>query len=463
MKKLFYFLLWALPSLSVAQNTPSSESVSQHEAKLQIQAIDNVKKLASYILQIQQSQQKMLFIFDIDGVLTNDSNGNSIEVNPRGDILKLVKTLSDSEHSIVFSSAWNNFEETIMKIQRLGLSEIAKLEDESTYIQENQLTIHKNGNLVSVRSENSSDPYFRNKAFSPLYASTLGHYDSIIFVDDSKHNCNLFVADIQDQGYAKEKNIHVLNISSPNPRTLEEDRLDSVRLSAQTLDPSNTEKVKDVVIEDVQTGFKRKASGLFENGRIELCDDFLVFPEVNNCLSLKAYKAETEIPINRLGQERFETKLSSEEGHLSAIRFDLLLDVLGKSMRFSFRAEKREALRNPISPSQKFIGFAGTSIPPTNCIYFDQDIFNAIEIKFPSISTPWDSSQSYVVQEEEQVSDLLYAKIAEYIKILFDRYNGHSLPNDTKQKIVHEILLCARLKGWVKQSEIPALMGMFGY
>jgi hypothetical protein len=153
--------------------------------------------------------QEVLFVFDLDGTLTSDSQPNdhllsdeSYRVMPRGNAIEVVQTLHRQGFKILVSSGWKNFRGTLERIRRLGLAGAFDISKEDTAekvttefnISDKGIKIQyfMQGNCVSAR--NGFYGNFVAKAFSPYFLwqkEDLAEVRKVIFIDDSEFNIDV--------------------------------------------------------------------------------------------------------------------------------------------------------------------------------------------------------------------------------------------------------------------------------
>lgn len=202
----------------------------------------DASKIPLQVLQYKTEKKipysKMLVVFDVDGTLTNKSNPESPGgIEARGGAVALVRLLKNLGVKVVSSSAWDDFGETIKRLDNLGLSKDLGLRGEKKFKardlyfdmkshkltqkkpkkkEAQPVTIVQQGNVASVKTEGQ---YFRNKAIAPytIYSARKLDKDvkAVFFIDDSEANIETFISDVKQYNlYRKAKYIDVLPLYS---------------------------------------------------------------------------------------------------------------------------------------------------------------------------------------------------------------------------------------------------------
>ena len=215
--------------------------------------LNNAFEMIENLIKNNVLGDEILLIFDLDGTLTDKPEpALGIPVQARENALAFAQFAKTHGVNTFISSAWDIFAETLYRIDKLGLSElflttkanylrkeiddfidtgadkkafksmfsnvvlksdsilsehldlsktiIGSADDQYSFITINYCHL---GNVVSVRDSdlgNFTPQFYRNKALSPLVACPDLDYKKIkhvIFVEDSRHNINYFVSDIQ--------------------------------------------------------------------------------------------------------------------------------------------------------------------------------------------------------------------------------------------------------------------------
>ncbi len=221
------------------------------------------------------SAAQLLLITDVDGVLTSEARpGEPSEVYARGQSTETSVTLIQRLHGagaqIVASSAWPIFEQTMERIQRLGLGLEFQAEhgvsiiDESVSITHDttdaqfsflirglqeplSLSFFRAGNVVSVKSEGS---HYRQKALSPYFISgirekiDLGLVTEVVFVDDSLQNIDIFRQDVERFGLFAGMEVHLITLGDPRLDQPFGSSVSSPDLGASARTPESTRRVR---------------------------------------------------------------------------------------------------------------------------------------------------------------------------------------------------------------------------
>ncbi|MDP1725007.1 MAG: hypothetical protein Q8L85_09945 [Alphaproteobacteria bacterium] len=197
--------------------------------------IKNIQHFFEEIKKLSLNFKKTLFIFDLDGVITNRSHPNRrSKIKPRGSIIDLIAILHEVGSHIIVSSAWKGFDETLQRVNGLNLGEILNLNQTHIVSDPNLETkYYQNGNLISVRyNSNLNQEYFPQKALSAHYAYPNIIFENVFFIEDTKSNIPIFQNDIKDMPYAKNAHIHLFCLSKINGADKPEDIISSEDLES---------------------------------------------------------------------------------------------------------------------------------------------------------------------------------------------------------------------------------------
>jgi hypothetical protein len=435
-----------------ASNPKSAENILSPD--IQSFEVTGIKDAAALMGDLLKRHQRILFIFDVDGVLTNQSNPSGGEVKARGDIVRIVKLLAENNHPVVFSSAWNHFDDTIQKIRTLGLEQIAQLNDVSEAFAHDDLEIARNGRVISVKT--SKNRFFRHKALAANYARDLGGFDAIVFMDDNQSNVNIFKTDIVSQDYAKGANVYTIKSSEINGEDNIDDYLHHIRLSAQTQKPELERFLPHLYLVDLDTNLKWRVDGTNVSGRITLRDDYMVF---GNRLNLAMQYADPEdngkfkdVILRRFKEESCVLNLYNETGlPMVSYRFNLLSG--GNELGFRFSTEGGKYSKSKL---EKTLDYVGLKLPPENCVYFDRGIIQEVEQQYRI--GQFISGCTYVHQDIQDVHESVTLRISEYIVRTARKYKAKMTPN-----LVTKILINLRLHGWISQNQIHAQLEHLGF
>lgn len=221
------------------ENTEREKKIQKIQNIHETIKIKNIQHFFDEIKKIPLNLKKTIFIFDLDGVITNQSHPNTKsknkkQIKPRGSIIDLIKILQEAGSHIVISSAWKDFNETLQRVISLNLGEILDLNQTFIVNDPNlEAKYYQNGNLISVRYDNNlNQEYFPQKALSAHYVYPNIIFEDVIFIDDTKSNIPIFKNDIKDMPYAQNAYIHLFNLSKINNADKPEDIISSEDLES---------------------------------------------------------------------------------------------------------------------------------------------------------------------------------------------------------------------------------------
>lgn len=210
------YLALAIGSSATTGLLPSAHAFdaiqpSQTQKTVPFSQIENIatidalaKQTALLIANDKIDPSQITVILDVDGTLTDheDPTGytESTKVHARGDAVEAVSWMIEQGIVVIFSSAWDNINETASRLKKLGLNDylaptstvkLEKLPDGSKY------DVMSSGRAISVRHI-LSGTYYRQKAYSAYFFNPELAVKTkvILFADDSQGNINQFKTDI---------------------------------------------------------------------------------------------------------------------------------------------------------------------------------------------------------------------------------------------------------------------------
>lgn len=179
-------------------------SLATHPFEVIDEEIDGIATFAARTKQLleEYKDQKIGFIFDVDGVITNRSCPDSEhDTYPRGDIVECIKTL-DSLPNVkdAYSSAWDPVSESLERLSAVGLEDTLNLKEElkvaSMQLGESTCDVVKIGKFAAIRRtslkngmKNDLD-FYRQKAFALDVIYGPCSFDLVIVLEDSRTNLN---------------------------------------------------------------------------------------------------------------------------------------------------------------------------------------------------------------------------------------------------------------------------------
>lgn len=166
-----------------------------------------------------------LVILDLDGTLTNHAQPSLIGLAARGNAKNFVQDIIEKGYTVVVSSAWDNFDETLGRIKFLGLDKHLGVNDSicanrNLCINDFTAKFHvcQSGNVISVRDLDNKDPYYRKKAFSFLYVDPsidISKIQHVVFADDSSGNVSTFRKDAHRAKLFRDAELDTFTLSPP--------------------------------------------------------------------------------------------------------------------------------------------------------------------------------------------------------------------------------------------------------
>ena len=162
-------------------------------------------------------------VLDLDGTITKnaDPQGSpNLPVEEREHSTAIVKKLKEWGVFLRISSAWSPFEQTLSRIEKVGLGSMIQGELMQGYqcIGKNILNYVKRGDATSVKTAWNSDPFYRRKDLalfvSDMEKSSVLEY--IFFGDDSEYNTCSFRDNLKgEHPYPHLASVVTYDISDP--------------------------------------------------------------------------------------------------------------------------------------------------------------------------------------------------------------------------------------------------------
>ncbi|MCX7343922.1 MAG: hypothetical protein NT128_07250 [Proteobacteria bacterium] len=194
-------------------------------------AIPLIMGKVSQLLDSGTDPKKIVFIFDVDGTLTDEQMPSGGVTYPRSsEMINFVRALHSLGVTMIASSAWDQFDHTVGRIRALGLCDVfqakgGRLPTKEVSIKGRALTADSLGNIISVRDTGSRSNYYRAKFISTFFAddemAMRGPFpfSHIFFLDDSDRNVDQFMLDFEHffptQGSAQESPIVFAYLLTP--------------------------------------------------------------------------------------------------------------------------------------------------------------------------------------------------------------------------------------------------------
>ncbi len=172
-------------------------------------AIPLIMGKVSQLLGSGTDPKKIVFIFDVDGTLTDEQMPSGGVTYPRSsEIINFVKALHSLGVTMIASSAWDQFNHTVGRIRALGLCDIFQAKKERlptkvVPIKGRTFTVDSLGNIISVRDMGGRSSYYRAKFISTFFAddeiAMRGPFpfSHVFFLDDSDRNVDQFMLDFE--------------------------------------------------------------------------------------------------------------------------------------------------------------------------------------------------------------------------------------------------------------------------
>ncbi len=200
---LFSLYLVPLPTHSheiILELSPGfkSRKIQDHKGENDIQS---VYRLVRDHVSLGINPSKIAVVFDVDGTLTNRSTPGNHPTQERYGSTQIVLELIDMGVRVAVSSAWNDFDETLGRLEDLGLAKALKIQDQDQIIKgEYQgMNYFHLGLVASIQDELVDSIYYRQKAFAPyiIYSpKEMETVEKVIFADDSSGNIKYFKEDV---------------------------------------------------------------------------------------------------------------------------------------------------------------------------------------------------------------------------------------------------------------------------
>ncbi|MBW8310040.1 MAG: hypothetical protein K0M45_10490 [Candidatus Paracaedibacteraceae bacterium] len=117
-------------------------------------------------------------VSDRDGTLTthgisDDDYNDDTQVKARGETVEVIQWMENNKINVIFSSAWDKFDHTLNRLQKLGLGDFLKgTKSSKDFTQHGRLyRVNALGRAVSVSSPppTPARPYYRGKAYSAYF------------------------------------------------------------------------------------------------------------------------------------------------------------------------------------------------------------------------------------------------------------------------------------------------------
>ena len=153
--------------------------------------------------------KKIVFIFDVDGTLTDEELPSGGLPYPRSSpMINFVRALHSLGVTMIASSAWDQFDHTVKKIRQLGLGDIfnakgPRLPTKEASIKGRRFEADSLGNIISVRDTGSTSRYYRAKFVSTFFVDDESAmkgafpFSHVFFLDDSDRNVGQFLLDFE--------------------------------------------------------------------------------------------------------------------------------------------------------------------------------------------------------------------------------------------------------------------------
>lgn len=151
--------------------------------------------------------QEILVVSDVNGTLSRAPTAEiGMRAQPKGENPEIFEKLIKEGCLGVVSSACRDFSQTLQTIGELKLNKVLRMTEEGTQtnleLKEGLIGVY-NGFVSSVRSVESKEKEYLEKAFSPFYvfsSSQLEKIRAIVFCDDNPDNIMTFKKTIQEKG-----------------------------------------------------------------------------------------------------------------------------------------------------------------------------------------------------------------------------------------------------------------------
>jgi hypothetical protein len=172
---------------------------------------NQVKTYTENLLEKGVQPESILLVLDVDGTVTNFSSPTGENIGARGASVSFIEEMLTLGVKIVLSSAWPSFEETLQRLRAIGLEEILKIPNTSSWLKKDGHILYDDTNTkychlglvasVGYFSPESylKTPHYYQKAFAyklaypDLSEQTIAH---LIFGDDAEQPIRDFERDI---------------------------------------------------------------------------------------------------------------------------------------------------------------------------------------------------------------------------------------------------------------------------
>lgn len=189
--------------------------------------LEDVEECMKKVL-LSTPPHEVVLVLDLDGTLTDRSRPGEEIAKPRGNAVAFVKDMVARGVKVVVSSAWNVFEETLRRIDDLGLTETLKVNEirkrsnvEANFgdLKNARVDVFQAGLVCSVRDPNVSSKYYRDKLFAVTFVyPDLDHtlIKELVFADDSTSNFGIFTYDRQRSNLFPKATLRPFPLSEAN-------------------------------------------------------------------------------------------------------------------------------------------------------------------------------------------------------------------------------------------------------
>ena len=177
------------------------------------QTLKQVEEHVEKLLGNGFTAEQILLVLDVDGTLTNysdpDDHKNDKPFGARGNATNFVTGMVNSGVQVVVSSAWDKFEDTLGRLEKIGLSEALNVNRNDIKCNNDELELNnkifklnycKVGFVASVMDVDFNSIFYRQKAFAFKYVypeMDMTQIKHVVFADDSGGNIKIFKEDIE--------------------------------------------------------------------------------------------------------------------------------------------------------------------------------------------------------------------------------------------------------------------------
>lgn len=167
--------------------------------------VENIREALAYVQELITQEKidpaKIVAIYDVDGVLSKDSQPVQGKKSiPREGSMETVTGMKALGVTIIASSAWSAPYETYNRLIELGYKDILDLKGKLAVstMEKTGFQVIKTGFMASVKNEGVDKRYYRQKAFSPhaILNDKANNFTHVLFIDDSLLNFKLFQNDV---------------------------------------------------------------------------------------------------------------------------------------------------------------------------------------------------------------------------------------------------------------------------